>query len=127
WELEISGIESKLVRKVAGENPLPTFHNSIPGTLHKVEEQKPELTAIPNAEVEVQKMMAKRPLCSTVTIQRLGLDKNRGGHFLHQGHERSELTAADELVELSTALEHQDYISFLKNLEGSVENQQRRQ
>ncbi|EDM05067.1 complement component 1, q subcomponent binding protein, isoform CRA_b [Rattus norvegicus] len=132
WELEVNGTEAKLLRKVAGEKITVTFNinNSIPPTFdgeeepsqgQKAEEQEPELTSTPNFVVEVTKTDGKKTLVLDCHYPE---DEALYDHLMDFLADRGvDNTFADELVELSTALEHQEYITFLEDLKSFVKSQ----
>uniref|UniRef100_A0A8D0H0T8 Complement component 1 Q subcomponent-binding protein, mitochondrial n=1 Tax=Sphenodon punctatus TaxID=8508 RepID=A0A8D0H0T8_SPHPU len=164
WELEVTGTEAKLVRKVAGEKVTVTFNinNSIPPTFdeepekeQKADEQEPELSSTPNFVVEVTKDDTKQTLVldchypenevghgdeeesdifsiqevsfqpsgeldwkeNSYTLNTDSLDWALYDHLMDFLADRGvDNTFADELIDFSTALEHQEYIRFLEDL-----------
>ncbi|KAF4791014.1 Complement component 1 Q subcomponent-binding protein, mitochondrial [Turdus rufiventris] len=130
WELEVHGTEAKLVRKIAGEKITVTFNinNSIPPSAEedtqeqqKPDEQEPELTSTPNFVVEVIKDDTKQTLVLDCHFPE---DEALYDHLMDFLADRGvDNTFADELIELSTALEHQEYIKFLEDLKSFVKCQ----
>ncbi|KAL4672246.1 hypothetical protein H8957_009875 [Semnopithecus entellus] len=143
-EPELNGTDAKLVRKVArGKKITVTFNIN---NRQKVEE--PELTSTPHFVVEVIKNDGKKVLMrldkrrlsdifsirestsefeckdTNYTLKTDSLDWALYDHLMDfladQGVDN---TFADELVELSTAPEHQAYITFLEDLKSFVKSQ----
>ncbi|MBN3308383.1 complement component 1 Q subcomponent-binding protein, mitochondrial [Amia ocellicauda] len=172
WELELTGTEAKLSRKIAGETVSVTFNinNSIPPSFEeepeegqKQPEKEPEIMSTPNFVVEVSKQAANQSLVfdchfpedevghgeeeeesdifsirevsfqptgdkdwkdTSYTLNTDSLDWALYDHLMDFLADRGvDNTFADELVELSTALEHQEYIKFLEDLSGFVKCQ----
>uniref|UniRef100_A0A452UB19 Complement component 1 Q subcomponent-binding protein, mitochondrial n=1 Tax=Ursus maritimus TaxID=29073 RepID=A0A452UB19_URSMA len=127
----------------------PTFDGEeepTPAQGQKAEEQEPELTSTPNFVVEVIKDGGQKALVLDCHYpedevwggwgagrragERPGTRKGRLSSQALYDHLMDFLadrgvdnTFADELVELSTALEHQEYIAFLEDLKGFVKTQ----
>ncbi|XP_008960768.1 complement component 1 Q subcomponent-binding protein, mitochondrial isoform X2 [Pan paniscus] len=141
WELELNGTEAKLVRKVAGEKITVTFNinNSIPPTFdgeeepsqgQKVEEQEvgqedeAESDIFSIREVSFQSTGESEWKDTNYTLNTDSLDWALYDHLMDFLADRGvDNTFADELVELSTALEHQEYITFLEDLKSFVKSQ----
>ncbi|CAD7690636.1 unnamed protein product [Nyctereutes procyonoides] len=123
WELEVNGTEAKLLqKKFAGEKITPTLNipNSILPTFDgkeepKVGEPEPELSSTPNFVVEVIKKGGKKTLVLTGLIFSIGEMSVQSIGVAN--------TIAEELVMLSTALKHQEYINFLKDPRSFVKSQ----
>ncbi|TTG47513.1 Complement component 1 Q subcomponent-binding protein, mitochondrial [Bagarius yarrelli] len=137
WELQLNGTEAKLTRSISGEKVTVTFNinNSIPPKMEeepeqgqKAEDNEPDIVSTPNFVIEVTKQGSKNSL-----VFDCHFPEDEIGHG--EGEEESALydhlmdfladrgvdnTFADELVELSTALEHQEYIKFLEELNGFI-------
>uniref|UniRef100_A0AAX7SNY0 Complement component 1 Q subcomponent-binding protein, mitochondrial n=1 Tax=Astatotilapia calliptera TaxID=8154 RepID=A0AAX7SNY0_ASTCA len=145
WELEMNGTEAKLTRSVSGEKVTVTFNvnNSIPPnfeeeveqTQQKSAEEEPEIVSTPNFVVEVTKQAAKHSLVFDCHFPEDEMSHGEGeeesdifairealyDHLMDFLADRGvDNTFVDELTELSTAIEHQEYIKFLEDLQGFV-------
>ncbi|KAL7987029.1 hypothetical protein Chor_005948 [Crotalus horridus] len=132
WELDIHGTEAKLTRKVAGETITVSFNvnNSIPPSAdeppegQKDDEAEPELTSTPNFVVEVTKDDTKQTLVLDCHYPEDEVSVALYDHLMDFLADRGvDNTFADELVNLSTALEHKEYIRFLEDLKHFVKCQ----
>ncbi|OBS78426.1 hypothetical protein A6R68_19182, partial [Neotoma lepida] len=146
WELEVNRTKAKLLGKVTGEKIIVTFNinNSISPTFdgekrQKAEEEEPELTSTSNFVVEVKKSDGKKVLVldchypdeigrdeANISFQPRDSEWKDTTQLYTQrrlpGLVLEDSTSVDELVELSTALEHQEYITFLEDLKSFVKS-----
>ncbi|XP_006806853.1 complement component 1 Q subcomponent-binding protein, mitochondrial, partial [Neolamprologus brichardi] len=138
WELEMNGTEAKLTRSVSGEKVTVTFNvnNSIPPNFEEEGEQtqqKPAEEEMSHGEGEEESdIFAIREVSfqpqgdsewkeTSYNLNTDSLDWALYDHLMDFLADRGvDNTFADELTELSTAIEHQEYIKFLEDLQGFV-------
>ncbi|KAK1882243.1 Complement component 1 Q subcomponent-binding protein mitochondrial [Dissostichus eleginoides] len=146
WELALNGTEAKLSRNVAGEKVTVTFNPEIvssPNFVVDVTKQGAKHSLVfdchfPEDEVshaegeEESDIFAIREVSfqpegdtdwkeNSYTLNTDALDWALYDHLMDFLADRGvDNTFADELMELSTAAEHQEYIKFLENLHGFV-------
>nr|7TE3_A Chain A, Complement component 1 Q subcomponent-binding protein, mitochondrial [Homo sapiens] len=139
WELELNGTEAKLVRKVAGEKITVTFNinnsgGSTPNFVVEVIKNDDGKKALvldchygdifSIREVSFQSTGESEWKDTNYTLNTDSLDWALYDHLMDFLADRGvDNTFADELVELSTALEHQEYITFLEDLKSFVKSQ----
>ncbi|XP_056664065.1 complement component 1 Q subcomponent-binding protein, mitochondrial isoform X2 [Monodelphis domestica] len=140
WELGVQGTEAKLVRRLAGERITVTFNinNSIPPTFDDEpaegqkaqeeqevgQEEEDESDIFSIREVSFQPASDSEWKDTNYTLNTDSLDWALYDHLMDFLADRGvDNKFADELVELSTALEHQEYINFLEDLKGFVKCQ----
>uniref|UniRef100_A0A3P8T478 Complement component 1 Q subcomponent-binding protein, mitochondrial n=1 Tax=Amphiprion percula TaxID=161767 RepID=A0A3P8T478_AMPPE len=132
-ELEMNGTEAKLSRSVSGESKITvTFNinNSIPPNFEEEVEQgqqKPNTKKCHESDIFAIREVSFQPEGDTewketcYTLNTDSLDWALYDHMMDFLADRGvDNTFADELMELSTAIEHQEYIKFLEDLQGFV-------
>uniref|UniRef100_A0A3P8T2W5 Complement component 1 Q subcomponent-binding protein, mitochondrial n=1 Tax=Amphiprion percula TaxID=161767 RepID=A0A3P8T2W5_AMPPE len=133
-ELEMNGTEAKLSRSVSGESKITVTFNINNNTeniqtvkntkkchvnIHGEGEEESDIFAIREVSFQPEGDTEWKETCYTLNTD--SLDWALYDHMMDFLADRGvDNTFADELMELSTAIEHQEYIKFLEDLQGFV-------